>query len=149
MRSIFIVSFFSLIVFTSCGDQFKHRPQVFDNNNVGKDVAGDWFWLSQDSTKSFKINLMRQGDSVIGQYCAAYEKGKKLDCEFSNSRNINGRASGDSLILHFHSFYNAQNGLATVKMVNKTLVWRIMNMPVGGDCYAPKDAIMYRKIERW
>jgi hypothetical protein len=113
------------------------------------DFTGDWFWESVDTTKSFKINLIRLNDSVYGQYCAAYDKGNRLDCEFNTSYNMFGHKVGDSIVLKFKTFYGGKNGEAVLKPEGKSLSWRISRPAVGGDCFAPVNAVMFRSIKNW
>ncbi len=149
-----LLAFLILVSFccTSCRDMFKPQSmRTGDSTNIknASGFTGDWYWESGDTTKSFKINLIQLKDSVYGQYCAAYDKGNKLDCEFNTSYNMFGHKTGNSIVLTFHSFYGAKNGIAVLTPQGKTLQWRISLLPVGGDCFAPQQAVMYRSIKNW
>lgn len=137
---------------SSCREMFKPQNMREGDSTTTKkadDFTGDWFWENVDTTKSFKINLIRLSDSVYGQYCAAYDKGNTLDCVFSTSWNMFGHKAGDSIVLNFKSFNGAKNGEAVLRPQGKTLQWRISRMPAGGQCFAPVQAIMYREIKNW
>src|ERR1700761_8009609 len=129
------------ITCTSCRDMFKPQNLRTGDSTVKApdDFTGDWFWESADTTKSFKIKLIRQADSVFGQYCAAYDKGNKLDCEFNVHYNMFGRKTGDTIMLNFKTFYGAKNGEAILVPGDKSLIWHITRMPTGGDCFAPQQ----------
>lgn len=116
--------------------------------NPGKAIGtytGKWYWFSNDSSRSFQLQLVQNGDSLVGQYCAVYDNGKRLDCSDNDSDyNIAAKIENDSLTATFSSFFNATNGEAILKMTNDSLLWYIRKYPVGGASYAPRRAVLYK-----
>jgi len=118
-------------------------------NNDKIKYIGAWYWKNMDSSSSFKIILSKRNDSIYGQYCAAYNFGNRLDCDFDTIYNLKGKISKDSILLTFHSFYGAKNGEAIIKLNKDVLSWYIKKWPTGGDCFAPEKAEMCRSIKGW
>jgi hypothetical protein len=111
---------------------------------------GSWFWKSKDSSGTFKLVLVLKTDSLYGKYCAAYNFGNRMDCDFDTSTlNIRGFLHQDSLLINFNSFYGAENGVAFIEIKGDSLLWRILKYPQGGDCFAPPYAVMSKKIKNW
>jgi hypothetical protein len=129
------------IHFVDTVDQAKGKPISI------KDYSGSWYWKSEDSSSSFKIIVYQNDDSVYGQYCAAYDFGNRLDCDFDTEYNINGRAYDSIALVKFSSFYGAKDGEATLTLQGNKLQWDIKKYPSGADCFAPKEASMEQKAK--
>lgn len=149
-KTYWILLLSTIIFFTACNNMANRQQKEtgIPVNKSGK-MDGNWFWENNDTTRSFKINLIIYTDSVFGEYCAATDKGKNLDCEFNTTYNMHGTKRGDSISLHFNTFFHGHDGEAVLKLQGNTLLWKITKMPVGGQCLAPTEAVMYRKLENW
>ena len=163
-KEIYFIAIITLLIL-SCNDTKKNNNNITDSIEAKKVNAkdkqaspnvdlssykGSWFWKSEDSSASFKLVLSLKYDTVYGKYCAAYDFGNRLDCDFdTTSFNLAGTARDDSIVLRFNSFYGAEDGIALVKRSADSLLWKIVKYPHGGDCFAPKFAVMHMKLESW
>lgn len=111
--------------------------------------AGSWYWKSKDSNSSFKIVLKQENDSVYGQYCAAYDRGNRMDCDFDTSYNLSGKISKGIALITFNSFYGAKNGKASLMLKCDTLIWEIKKFPDDGDCFAPEQVNLTHNNQNW
>jgi len=113
-----------------------------------KSILGKWTWQSKDKSQQFTINFIKfSNDSVYAKYCAVYNNGTKLDCDFDETIiNIRGIVENEKkLKVKFNSFFNAKNGLAEIIINdNAAIKWKIINSPKG-EFYAPSACILKPK----
>jgi len=113
-----------------------------------KSILGKWTWQSEDKSQQFTIDFIKfSNDSVYAKYCAVYNNGAKLDCDFYETIiNIRGIVESEKKIkVKFNSFFNAKNGSAEIIIKDNTeLEWKIIDSPKG-EFYAPSDCILKPK----
>lgn len=150
------------IVFLSCKNNndrnIKSAPAVEHNDSIVekneqkkydlKSILGKWTWQSEDKSQQFTIDFIKfSNDSVYAKYCAVYNNGAKLDCDFDETTiNIRGTVENEKKIkVKFNSFFNAKNGLAEIVITDDNQVkWKIINAPKG-EFYAPGECILKSK----
>lgn len=150
------------IVFLNCknnNDQIvKSTTAVEHNDSIVKkketekydlkSILGKWTWQSEDKSQQFTIDFIKfSNDSVYAKYCAVYNNGAKLDCDFDEATiNIRGRVENEKkLKVKFNSFFNAKNGLAEIVITGDNQVkWKIINSPKG-EFYAPSECVLKPK----
>jgi hypothetical protein len=115
-------------------------------NAFADSFSGAWDWNVAPSTSTFSIKLKQQGGGLRGQYCAVAQNGNKIDCDDEENPNIEGNvdATGQSATVRFSSFFGAKSGKAQVTMRDGHLVWHVIRKPIGGEFYAPKNAVLDR-----
>jgi hypothetical protein len=109
---------------------------------------GKWYWENESETNSFFVSLTCKGDSILGTYCAAYNRGSRLDCSGSETEyNIRGKVDCTKAVVGFYTFFDGINGTATLEMgkSDSALTWKITNYPTGGGCFAPESAHMAKR----
>lgn len=166
-KPIVYLNVMALIFFQACDNEPKKNiEKVSDSAEIKKVYSkkdtngsvqdslvryqGSWYWKSKDSSSTFKLVLLLKADTVYGKYCAAYDFGNRMDCDFDTTNfNLRGTLYQDSVIVKFNSFYGAENGIAFIEKEGDSLLWKILKYPQGGDCYAPQEAVMYKKIKNW
>ena len=113
-----------------------------------KSILGKWTWQSDDKSQQFTIDFIKlSNDSVYAKYCAVYNNGDKLDCDFDETiNNIKGIVKNRKVFkVKFNSFFNAKNGLAEITIIdNSELKWKIIKDPKG-EFYAPSECILKPK----
>lgn len=113
-----------------------------------KSILGKWTWQSEDKSQQFTIDFIKfSNDSVYAKYCAVYNNGAKLDCDFDEAIiNIRGIVENEKkLKVKFSSFFDAKNGSAEIKITDNTeLKWKIIDSPKG-EFYAPSECILKPK----
>jgi len=113
-----------------------------------KSILGKWTWQSEDKSQQFTIDFIKfSNDSVYAKYCAVYNNGAKLDCDFDEANiNIRGIVVNEKkLQVKFSSFFNAKNGSAEIIITDNTeLKWKIIDSPKG-EFYAPSQCILKPK----
>jgi len=116
--------------------------------NELKSILGKWTWQSEDKSQQFTIDFIKfSNDSVYAKYCAVYDNGAKLDCDFDETiMNIQGIVENDKkLKVKFNSFFNAKNGSAEIILIDKVVIkWKITDFPKG-EFYAPNECILKPK----
>lgn len=126
----------------------NEKTEIINDENIqadAKNIIGTWNWRSGDKSQEFTIKIKKiDNDSVFGQYCAVYNNGNKLDCDFDDINNIKGLIIGDKIQLNFNSFFGAKNGKAEIKISEKYIEWKVTKSPKG-EYYAPESATLYRK----
>lgn len=116
-----------------------------ENNKNTKNLIGTWNWRSDDKSQEFTIRIKRiEKDSVFGQYCAIYNNGNKIDCDFDDINNLKGLITNDNIKLSFSSFFGAKNGKAEIKIFDNHIEWKIVKEPKG-EYYSPQIATLSRK----
>jgi hypothetical protein len=102
----------------------------------------------EDKSQQFNIDFIKfSNDSVYAKYCAVYNNGAKLDCDFDEANiNIRGIVVNEKkLQVKFSSFFNAKNGSAEIIITDNTeLKWKIIDSPKG-EFYAPSQCILKPK----
>jgi hypothetical protein len=108
--------------------------------------TGTWDWNAAPSTATFSISITQHDGKLTGQYCAVALNGNKIDCsdklDAPNIKfisNKNGR-----VVVEFSSFFDAKNGLAELNMKDGHLIWHVIKDPMGGEFFAPHDAVLDR-----
>jgi hypothetical protein len=113
-----------------------------------KSILGKWTWQSDDKSQQFTIDFIKlSNDSVYAKYCAVYNNGDKLDCDFDETiNNIKGIVKNRKVFkVKFNRFFNAKNGLAEITIIdNSELKWKIIKDPKG-EFYAPSECILKPK----
>lgn len=111
-----------------------------------KSFDGEWDKSSMVSNGTFSISLKQTDSKIIGQYCSITKNGHKIDCDPENNPNITGVVDdrSGSANLTFSSFFGATTGKATIALRHGQLIWHIIEVPRGGESYAPLDAILVR-----
>lgn len=113
-----------------------------------KSILGKWTWQAEDKSQQFTIDFMKfSNDSVYAKYCAVYNNGAKLECDFDETTiNIRGIVENENkLKVKFSSFFLAKNGSAEITITdNKEIKWKITNPPKG-EFYAPSECILKPK----
>jgi hypothetical protein len=113
--------------------------------------TGAWDWTVSPQSMTFSVVLRQHGKEISGQYCAVAQNGNRVDCDDEGNTNIHGTvdATAKSAVVDFSSFFGAERGRALLKIDNHgRLIWKVINSPIGGDFYAPKDAVLDRNIGR-
>jgi hypothetical protein len=86
-----------------------------------KSFDGDYVWEDSPSSRTFSLWLKSVDSKLIGQYCAAAEHGKKINCDDENSPNIEG--TFDKFLgigeLEFSSFFGAMKRIASITINKK------------------------------
>lgn len=160
-KMFFLVSI--LILLTSCKnnesqnvyynktDNSKEITVNSNKNNIqldSKNAIGTWKWRSDDKSQEFTIKIKKvEKDSVFGQYCAVYNNGNKLDCDFNDKNNLQGLLIKDKIQLNFYSFFGAKNGKAEIKILKNHIEWKVIKSPEG-EYYSPESATLYRKNDK-
>jgi hypothetical protein len=108
--------------------------------------SGTWEWEDAPQARSFSIKLRQHGQRLFGQYCAVAQGGNRIDCDNGGDRNIRGivNADGVQAMARFSSFFGAKDGAAIISLSGDKIKWRIIKDPVGGDFFAPHEAVMMR-----
>lgn len=113
-----------------------------------KSILGKWTWQSEDKSQQFTIDFIKfSNDSVYAKYCAVYNNGAKLDCDFDETIiNIRGIIENEKkLKVNFNSFFHAKNGSAEIIITdNSELKWKIIDSP-NGEFYAPRECVLKPK----
>jgi hypothetical protein len=106
---------------------------------------GEWE-KSNVASGTFSMSLRQTGSRITGQYCAIAKNGNKIDCDPANNPNITGVVNDGSSVasLTFSSFFGATTGKATIARRNGQLIWHVVQVPQGGESYAPLNAILQR-----
>ncbi|WP_156117583.1 hypothetical protein [Collimonas arenae] len=108
--------------------------------------SGNWNWSDAPSDRTFSLKLTIKNFVLTAQYCAVAKNGQKIDCDDEDNPNINGhfeRTKSEALV-NFSSFFDAHDGVARIELRNNHVIWHVIKNPVGGDFYAPKDAVLNR-----
>ncbi|SHE77063.1 hypothetical protein [Chryseobacterium vrystaatense] len=108
-----------------------------------------WRCKSEDKIQEFTLKIMRiSKDSLYAQYCAVYNNGQKLDCDFEENINIKAafdiRKSG--YVGDFFSFFNSGKGKCIIKRIDKSIIWEILEIP-NGEYYAPIKCVLKKMDE--
>lgn len=108
--------------------------------------SGSWDWADSPQSRNFSIILKQQRSKLSGQYCAVAENGNRIDCDDDEHPNIHGSVDAEAMTasVGFSSFFGAENGRALLKIDGGRLIWKIIKDPIGGDFYAPKNAVLKR-----
>lgn len=108
--------------------------------------SGTWEWEDAPQARFFSIKLRQRGKQLTGQYCAVAQGGNRIDCDNGGDRNIRGvvNADGVQAMATFSSFFGAEDGAAIISLSGDKIKWRIIKDPVGGDFFAPHEAVMMR-----
>jgi hypothetical protein len=116
-------------------------------SSAAKSFSGEWEWTNSPPDYTFSLSLKQRGYTLVGQYCAVAHAGKRIDCDEEKNQNVSGHIDLKSGIatVRFMSFFGASPGKATIKIVNRHLIWHITEKPNEGESYAPIDAIMNRE----
>jgi len=113
-----------------------------------KSILGKWTWQSEDKSQQFTIDFIKfSNDSIYAKYCAVYNNGAKLDCDFDEAIiNIRGIVENEKkLKVKFNSFFHAKNGSAEIIITdNRELRWKVVDAP-NGEFYAPNECILKQK----
>lgn len=119
------------------------------NHEVSQSVSLPeiWRWRSDDKSREFTVKIIRlTKDSLIAQYCAVYDNGAKMDCDFD--QNINIKAAFDkeknAYIGTFNSFFNSGKGICSIERSANSLAWKILKIPAG-EYYAPTGCILKKQ----
>ncbi|WP_169927064.1 hypothetical protein [Mucilaginibacter auburnensis] len=105
-----------------------------------------WRWRSENQRQEFTIKILKlTEDSLLAQYCAVYNNGQKLDCDFNENANIKAAFDPGRKIYtgKFKSFFNSGYGICSIKLTDNSLVWEIVKIPTG-TYYAPEKCILNR-----
>ncbi|PWG81390.1 hypothetical protein [Pararcticibacter amylolyticus] len=103
-----------------------------------------WRWRSEDKSREFTVKILKlTDDSLIAQYCAVYNNGGKLDCDFDGDANIRAAFDKDENAYtgNFKSFFNSGYGACSIKWTNDNLIWKIIKAPAG-EYYAPDQCVL-------
>lgn len=161
MRKKIIVILVIAKIFTSChnnkNEVAKDKTTIQSIDSVVsksakkydlKSILGKWTWQSEDKSQQFTIDFIKfSNDSVYAKYCAVYNNGAKLDCDFDETTiNIRGTVENEKkLKVKFNSFFNAKNGLAEIVITDDNQVkWKIINSPKG-EFYVPSECVLKPK----
>ena len=106
---------------------------------------GEWEKFNVAS-ETFSMSLRQTGSRITGQYFAIAKNGNKIDCDPANNPNITGVVNDGLSVasLTFSSFFGATTGKATIARRNGQLIWHVVQVPQGGEFYAPLNAILQR-----
>ena len=117
----------------------------FSNQKNDSISIGTWHWRSADKTQEFTLKIKKiSKDSIFGQYCAVYNNGSKMDCDFDDINNVKGVIQKNKALLEFSSFFGANNGKAELIFNKNNLKW-IVTKPPHGEYYAPNNIILTKK----
>jgi len=153
---IILISTLFVFILNSCNSEMKDRELNIEENDKEilikngknkniKNLIGTWNWRSDDKSQEFTIKITRiEKDSVFGQYCAIYNNGSKIDCDFDDINNLKGLITNDNIKLSFSSFFGAKNGKAEIKIFDNHIEWKIVKEPKG-EYYSPQAATLSRK----
>jgi hypothetical protein len=113
-------------------------------------LTGKWDWSDAPNSRTFSIEIKQWGKKIEGQYCAVAQNGNRVDCDDERNPNIKGMidGAGRPATVEFSSFFGAQDGKATLTLEKNRLIWHVIKIPVGGEFYAPNDAVLDRIILR-
>lgn len=157
-NTIILVTVIFAFSFNSCNSEKKKQELNIKESNKEvlvkgddkntKNLIGTWNWRSDDKSQEFTIKIKRiEKDSVFGQYCAIYNNGGKIDCDFDDINNIKGLIVKDKIQLSFNSFFGAKNGKAEIKFFDNYIEWKIIKEPKG-EYYSPQSATLSRKSNK-
>lgn len=120
--------------------------EIANASPLMKSFSGEWDWTDAPDSQTFSMKLKIQGNQLVGQYCAVSQNGQKTDCDDEKNPNIHGELDkyGRSVFVEFSSFFGAKKGDAVLKFNKERLIWHVTKNPVGGDFYAPEDAVLDR-----
>ncbi|SFN25547.1 hypothetical protein SAMN05421594_1872 [Chryseobacterium oleae] len=106
-----------------------------------------WRWKSEDKSQEFTLKILRiTKDSLYAQYCAVYNNGQKLDCDFEKNINIKTafNIEKNAYVGNFFSFFNPSKGVCLIQRTGNGIVWEILEIP-NGEYYAPNKCILKKE----
>lgn len=148
-KLLILFSIFTLFIFCKKNNseeiELKNIPNEKNENKIVKDSSfiGVWYWSSADKSAEFTLKIKKIiRDSIYAQYCAVYNNGNKMDCDFDDINNVKGVIKKNKVFLEFNSFFGAKKGKAELLITNNSnLKWIITKAPKG-EYFAPDNAIL-------
>ncbi|WP_162926149.1 hypothetical protein [Chryseobacterium aurantiacum] len=146
-RFLILVCLFGTMI--SCKGHDSKDNKIVNNPMLESvtPISETWHWRSEDKNQEFTIKIHRiTKDSLFAQYCAVYNNGQKLDCDFEQNINIKAvfNKNKNAYTGEFHSFFNSGKGTCLIKIVDKNLSWEIIKIP-DGEYYAPTKCILKKE----
>ncbi|WP_164723344.1 hypothetical protein [Chryseobacterium aureum] len=146
-RFLVLVSLLGSII--SCKGHESKENKVVSNATVSNErkLPEVWRWKSEDKSQEFTLKILKMTqDSLFAQYCAVYNNGQKLDCDFEENINIKAafNKSQEAYIGNFQSFFNSGKGTCFIKINDNALIWTILKIP-NGEYYAPNKCILKKE----
>lgn len=147
-NKVFLLLLFTSLIF--CGkknSEINEKEKYIIEKNVSNQkndsiTIGMWHWRSADKTQEFTLKIKKiTKDSVFAQYCAVYNNGSKMDCNFEDINNVRGVIKNNKALLEFSSFFGAKNGKAELSFEKNNLRWIVTQAPEG-EYYAPHNIIL-------
>ncbi|REC50181.1 hypothetical protein [Chryseobacterium pennipullorum] len=136
-------------IFISCKGNDSKEYNLVNNITVNKEkiFSETWRWKSEDKSQEFTLKILEiTNDSLFAQYCAVYNYGQKLDCDFEKNINIKAafNRGENAYVGDFHSFFNSGKGKCLIKVTDQALSWSILKIP-DGEYYAPDTCILKKE----
>ena len=154
-KFLILICIASIIISCKGGDSKSRERSESITNFVEAKIANkedhvslpeSWRWKSQDKRHEFTIKIVKlTADSLIAQYCAVYNSGEKMDCDFEENFNIKAAfdQNKDIYVGTFKSFFSSGNGICSIQRTDNNLTWKILKIP-SGEYYAPDECILQR-----
>ncbi len=156
MHKTYSILLFTVLALNAC--QQSNSKKTRDDSNVKEtevidktksfSVSETWRWRSEDRSREFTVKILKlTGDSLVAQYCAVYNSGGKLDCDFDGDANIKAAFDRDENAYtgNFKSFFNSGYGACSIKRTDNSLIWKIVKVPEG-EYYAPDQCVL-KKVQ--
>ena len=123
---------------------FPNKTETSGEQSNTFNPYGTWAWKSDDGSSTFSLTI-KQGEtsnSIVGDYCAVYDFGNRIDCgEDTKNESIIGTISGNEAELTFTSWYWGETGKAIILNDKEGLRWKVIE----GSSYFPLEALLVRQ----
>jgi hypothetical protein len=106
------------------------------------DFSGLWVWDENNGKHTFSIRTEKEGERLVGSYCAVGMSGSRIDCSPNSSKKFPINFNGSDF--EFTTNYSGKVGVAKITLIKEKLHWVIVKQP-NGEHYAPKKAILSKQ----